>query len=152
VRIAPVVNSFTLNKYAGKNTELIFNFSITANGGKNIFWSILREGSKTPLFSGNSLQTVNGVSTVGNVSTMLNHFISKTSYKRRSGYSFTLVVVYDLTEDGSRLDEKILNTAVYKVSNQQAVTGFLTATQQRLVLLVHTILGVSYTLIVDQTI
>jgi hypothetical protein len=24
VRIAPVVNSFTLNKYAGKNTELIF--------------------------------------------------------------------------------------------------------------------------------
>jgi hypothetical protein len=37
--------------------------------------------------------------------------------------------VYDLTEDGSRLDEKILNTAVYKVSNQQAVTGFLTATQ-----------------------
>jgi hypothetical protein len=36
--------------------------------------------------------------------------------------------VYDLTEDGSRLDEKILNTAVYKVSNQQAVTGFLTAT------------------------
>jgi hypothetical protein len=30
-----------------------------------------------------------------------------------------LVVVYDLTEDG---DEKILNTAVYKVSNQQAVT------------------------------
>jgi hypothetical protein len=92
------------------------------------------------LFSGNSLQTVNGVSTVGNVSTMLNHFISKTSYKRRSGYSFTLVVVYDLTEDGSRLDEKILNTAVYKVSNQQAVTGFLTATQQRLVLLVHTIL------------
>jgi hypothetical protein len=52
---------FTLNKYAGKNTELIFNFSITANGGKNIFWSILREGSKTPLFSGNSLQTVNGV-------------------------------------------------------------------------------------------
>jgi hypothetical protein len=28
------VNSFTLNKYAGKNTELIFNFSITANGGE----------------------------------------------------------------------------------------------------------------------
>jgi hypothetical protein len=80
VRIAPVVNSFTLNKYAG-NTELIFNFSITANGGKNIFWSILREGSKTPLFSGNSLQTVNGVSTVGNVSTMLNHFITELPYK-----------------------------------------------------------------------
>jgi hypothetical protein len=71
---------------------------------------------------------------------MLNHFITEQDfYKRRSGYSFTLVVVYDLTEDGSRLDEKILNTAVYKVSNQQAVTGFLQL-QQRLVLLVHTIL------------
>jgi hypothetical protein len=60
--------------------SLFFNFSITANGGKNIFWSILREGSKTPLFSGNSLQTVNGVSTVGNVSTMLNHFITEQDF------------------------------------------------------------------------
>jgi hypothetical protein len=137
VRIAPVVNSFTLNKYAGKNTELIFNFSITANGGKNIFWSILREGSKTPLFSGNSLQTVNGVS--GNVSTMLNHFITEQDFLQKKVRIFISCSVYDLTEDGSRLDEKILNTAVYKVS-QQAVTGFLTATQQRLVLLVHTIL------------
>jgi hypothetical protein len=48
------------------------------------FWSILREGSKTPLFSGNSLQTVNGVSTVGNVSTMLNHFITEQDFLRRS--------------------------------------------------------------------
>jgi hypothetical protein len=73
------------------------------------------------------LQTV---STVGNVSTMLNHFITEQDFqKRRSGYSFTLVVVYDLTEDGSRLDEKIPNTAVYKVSNQQAYL-VLTATQR----------------------
>jgi hypothetical protein len=72
------------------------------------------------LFSGNSLQTVNGVSTVGNVSTMLNHFITEQDFltKKVRIFFFTLVVVYDLTEDGSRLDEKILNTAVYKVSNQ----------------------------------
>jgi hypothetical protein len=37
---------------------------------------------------------------------MLNHFITEQDFlQRRSGYSFTLVVVYDLTEDG-RLDEK----------------------------------------------
>jgi hypothetical protein len=77
------------------------------------------------------------VSTVGNVSTMLNHFITEQDFLKVKIF-LTLVVVYDLTEDGSRLDEKILNT-VYKVSNQQAVTGFLTVTQQRLVLLVHTI-------------
>jgi hypothetical protein len=51
--------------------------------------------------------------------------------------------VYDLTEDGSRLDEKILNTAVYKVSNQQAVTGFLTATPAAIR---HHTIGVSYTI------
>jgi hypothetical protein len=59
---------------------------------------------------------------------MLNHFITEQDFLTKEGQDilFTLVV-YDLTEDGSRLDEKILNTAVYKVSNQ-AVTGFLTAT------------------------
>jgi hypothetical protein len=60
---------------------------------------------------------------------MLNHFITEQDFlTKKVRIFFTLVVVYDLTEDGSRLDEKILNTAVYKVSNQQAVTGFLTAT------------------------
>jgi hypothetical protein len=74
---------------------------------ENIFWSILREGSKTPLFSGNSLQTVNGVSTVGNVSTMLNHFITEQdSLQKKVRIFFTLVVVYDLTEDGVDLMRK----------------------------------------------
>jgi hypothetical protein len=41
---------------------------------------------------------------------------------KRSGYSFTLVVVYDLTEDG-RLDEKILNTAVYKYLISKLLLG-----------------------------
>jgi hypothetical protein len=35
------------------------------------------------LFSGNSLQTVNGVSTVGNVSTMLNHFITEQDFLQK---------------------------------------------------------------------
>jgi hypothetical protein len=85
------------------------------------------------------LQTVNGVSTVGNVSTMLNHFITEQDFLQKKVRIFFYISVRS-NRDGSRLDEKILNTAVYKVSNQQAVTGFLTATQQRLVLLVHTIL------------
>jgi hypothetical protein len=105
VRIAPVVNSFTLNKYAGKNTELILTSALLT--GKNIFWSILRGRKQTPLFSGNSLQTVNGVSTVGNVSTMLNHFITEQDFlTKKVRIFFYIVVVYDLTEDGSRLDEE----------------------------------------------
>jgi hypothetical protein len=78
---------------------------------------------------------------------MLNHFITEQDFlQRRSGYSFLLVVVYDLTEDGSRLDEKILNTAVYKVSNQQAV-GFLTATPAAIsTISAYNTIGVSYTI------
>jgi hypothetical protein len=54
--------------------------------------------------------------------------------------------VYDLTEE-SRLDEKILNTAVYKVSNQQAVTGFLTATPAAIsTISAYNTIGVSYTI------
>lgn len=132
IRIPPVVNSFTLNKYSGKNTELLFNFSITANGGKNIFWSILKDGNKTPLYSGSSLITTNGVSTVGGVSTTLNHFITEQDYITREGQNvpFTLVVVYDLTEDASQLDEKIISTVNYKIENSQAITGFITVTPE----------------------
>jgi hypothetical protein len=79
---------------------------------------------------------------------MLNHFITEHFLtKEGQDIPFTLVVVYDLTEDGSRLDEKILNTAVYKVSNQQAVTGFLTATPAAIsTISAYNTIGVSYTI------
>jgi hypothetical protein len=48
-------------------------------------WSILREGSKTLCFLV-TLQTVNGVSTVGNVSTMLNHFITEQDFTKEGRY------------------------------------------------------------------
>lgn len=135
IRIPPVVNSFTLNKYSGKNTELLFDFSITANGGKNIFWSILRDGNSTPLYSGTSLVTVNGVSTSGNVSTTLNHFITEQDFIEREGQDipFTLVVIYDLTEDASHLDEKIIKEVNYKVANSQEITGLITVTPETIV-------------------
>jgi hypothetical protein len=78
---------------------------------------------------------------------MLNHFITEQDFLTKKVRIFTLVVVYDLTEDGSRLDEKILNTAVYKVSNQQAVTGFLTATPAAIsTISAYNTIGVSYTI------
>jgi hypothetical protein len=77
VRIAPVVNSFTLNKYAGKNTELILTSALLLTEVRIFSGPYLEKEAKHLCFSGNSLQTVNGVSTVGNVSTMLNHFITE---------------------------------------------------------------------------
>lgn len=127
IRIAPVVNFFKLNKESGKNTELLFDFSITPNDGKNIFWSVIREGNKVPLYSGSSLYTVNGVSTTGSTSTVLKHFITEQDFLTREGQDipFTLVVVYDLTEDASYLDEKVMATAVYHINNKESITGFI---------------------------
>jgi hypothetical protein len=53
------------------------------------------------------------VSTVGNV-TMLNHFITEQDFLTKEGQDILYIsCMHDLTEDGSRLDEKISNTAVY---------------------------------------
>jgi hypothetical protein len=84
---------------------------------------------------------------------MLNHFITEQDFlQKKVRIFFTLVVVYDLTEDGSRLDEKILNTAVYK-ANQQAVTGFLTATPAAIsTISAYNTIECLIQLIVDQTI
>jgi hypothetical protein len=54
-----------------------------------IFSGPYLEGSKTPCFSGNSLQTVNGVSTVGNVST-INHFITEQDFLTKEGQDIPL--------------------------------------------------------------
>jgi hypothetical protein len=68
------------------------------------------------------------VSTEGPIASTFSHFITEQDFLNKEGQDipFTLVVIYDLTEDSSRLDEKILSTVIYKVSNQHSVTGFLT--------------------------
>jgi hypothetical protein len=68
-----------------------FNFSITANGGRNIFWSILRDGSNTPLYSGNSLPTVNGSIYYWERSTTLNHFITEQDFLKKKVKIFLLL-------------------------------------------------------------
>jgi hypothetical protein len=62
--------------------SFFLTLSITAN--EEYFHPYFREGSKTLLFSGNSLQTVNGVSTVGNVSTIQSfYYRARLPHKRR---------------------------------------------------------------------
>jgi hypothetical protein len=50
------------------------------------------------------------------------YYRARLPYKRRSDILY-IIVVYDLTEDGSRLDEKILNTAVYKYLISKLLLG-----------------------------
>jgi hypothetical protein len=130
-KVPPVINSFTLNSYLGRAGEIIFDFNIAPFDGKNIYWSILKDGDKTPLYSGNSTSTSGGYSyDADNVATKLNHFISNTEYAERQGgkIPFTFVVVYDLTNDGSILNERLLSSAVYVLEANETVTGNLSVT------------------------
>jgi hypothetical protein len=45
VRIPPVVNLFTLNKYSGKKHRAYFLTLVLLLMEEEIFWSILRDGS-----------------------------------------------------------------------------------------------------------
>ena len=130
-KVPPNLASFYLNKSSGMNGELIFNFIIEANHGRNIFWSILKDGNNTPLYSGTALTTENGfVPDPSGGYTQLRHAITEPEYRSRHGESipFTFIVVYDLSEDGSKLDERILATATYLLTVPAEMTGSLVAT------------------------
>lgn len=129
IKVPPTINFFSLSRTSGKNGEIVFDFSISPHDGKNIYWSILKDGNSVPLHSGKTNYTTNGISVDGIVSTRLNTFITETEYLNRQGENipFTFLVVYDLSEDGSQLDEKAMATANFLVDNMEDVTGNLTA-------------------------
>lgn len=129
IKVAPTLNLFSINKTSGRDGEIVFNFSISPFDGKNIYWSILKDGNAVPLHSGKTLYTNNGISNDGVVSVKLNHFITPVEYLARKGdeISFTFVAVYDLTEDGSRLNEKLMSSVTYHVESSEIITGSITA-------------------------
>jgi len=124
--LAPVITTFYLNRYSGRNDKIIFNFAIEPRDGKNIYWSILKDGGDTPIYSGSGLATNNGliVDSSGNL-TELSYFVSNEEYLERIGETipFTLVVVYDLTSDGTVLDEKLLANVGYELLEFQPISG-----------------------------
>ena len=131
-KLPPTISMFTVSPTSGRNGALTFNFNIVPYDGKNIYWSILKDGSSVPLFSGNSLFTTAGISISGGAPTTLVHYITEEEYLERNGddIPFTLVVVYDLSEDGSHLNEKILADASYHVDTAEKLTGGLTSTPE----------------------
>lgn len=130
IKLPPIITTFYLNRYAGVDEEIIFNFNIEKRDGKNIYWSILKDGGEIPLFSGAGLDTNNGyiIDSSGNL-TKLSYQITNAEYLARvdQTMSFTLVVIYDLTEDGSQLDEKILKDQYYHMVDVPPLTGNITS-------------------------
>lgn len=133
VKVAPIIETFYINTYSGKNGKILFDFIINPRDGKNIFWSILKDGNEKPLFSGTALQTENGTIVAEDNSIVeLAHFISETEYLARQGENipFTFVVIYDLSEDGSSLDEKIMDSVKYHVDEAADITGNISITPE----------------------
>ena len=128
---APTIDLFYINPIAGKEGEILFNFSILENDGRNIYWSIIKDGLHDPLFSGSVLSTLNSTVPDGQGGVdLLSYQVSLPEYTDRVGDTmpFTLVVVYDLTEDGTNLDEKVMATAAYEFLPDAVITGSIDST------------------------
>lgn len=128
VKVPPVLNSFYIDKYSGKDGKILFDFSIEANDGKNIFWSLLKDGSQDPLYTGTTLVTNNSnVSDGLGGTTELSYYVSVDEYEENEGRStnFTLLAIYDLSDDGSKLDEQILSTVTYSYEQTAPLSGSL---------------------------
>lgn len=117
----PRLNYFRINPTGGKDELISFAFDIenTNNDSYNIFWSIHKDGEANPLMNpsgepltGESL-VVDGIDGAKEIKYQLSY----TEYLERTGETipFTLIVVYDMTDDGSNLDEKLVGDASYLV-------------------------------------
>jgi hypothetical protein len=133
VKIPPVINTYYIDKYSGRAGSITFDFDIIEKDGKNIYWSIIKDGAGDPIFSGNGLTSVNGITTNSNGTVQqLTTYISEAEYTQRYGEKipFTLIVVYDLSEDGTHLDEKLLSSVNYELLAPAAINGALIATPE----------------------
>lgn len=124
VKFPPRLDYFVISPTAGRDSLISFSFLITKNNAKNIFWSIHKEGDATPLtnrfgkpLTGTSID-VDGVDGTKEIKYQLSY--QESIDKAGQEIPFTLIVVYDLTEDGTSLDEKLIGDAIYSVDN---VTG-----------------------------
>lgn len=149
VKVPPVLQSFYMDKYSGKDGKLIFDFAIDANDGDNIFWSLLKDGSSDPLFTGTTLVTNNGFVDDGlGGFKELSYYVSVDEYEANQGRStnFTLLIVYDLSNDGSKLDEQILSTVSYEYVYTLPLTGSLTSSPETITTTDNTDIVVSYSI------
>lgn len=126
----PVIGDFTISPTSGQNGSILFDFTIVKNDATNIYWSIIKDGMHNPLFSGASLQTLHSVSTEGGNATTLRYILTEAEYLQRIGdkLRFTFIVVYDMTTDGSNLDEKIMLSKEYLIEDKKAFIGTMTGT------------------------
>lgn len=117
----PRIDAFYGNYSTGGALTIDFSLEISQNDGDNVYWSIHKDGESSPMLNVFN-QPVEGTdliaSGVDSKGLNLNYKISQQEYADRQGETipFTLIVVYDLTTDGSHLNEKVMSTFNYLVT------------------------------------
>jgi hypothetical protein len=121
ITLPPVLDKFFITPSSGEDNIIIFTFNILQHDGRNIFWSIHKDGAAEVVknTNGESLSGT-GLNVDGIDGTkLINYEITQAEYEERAGEDipFTLIVVYDLHDDGSSMDEKLVGSAVYSVDD-----------------------------------
>ena len=115
----PYLNSFEITPKLGRENIISFAFDITKNDGRNVFWTIHKNGGEEILknIQGVKMQgddlSASGVASDG---VLLQYQVTTEEADLFQGGDifFTIIVVYDLTDQPMQ-DEKLVGSAAYRV-------------------------------------
>jgi hypothetical protein len=108
----PVIEYFTVDPIQGGAETLNFMFKIIPNNGVDIHWSILKDGDSTPILTGISNESVNESYTIT---------LQESIDRAGDDIPFTFVVTFNMPDIS--IDEKLLASANYAISDVEAITG-----------------------------
>lgn len=145
VGVPPTVDMFKVSPEKGKDGVVTLDFSINAQEGRNIYWSILADGNANPIYSGSTLASSNGMyENDAGMMVPLEYIVSGPYFIANKGTTlpFTMVVTYDLLE-GINPDEKVLAHADYFMGGD-SLLGVVNATPPNIASIGDKDLVVSY--------
>lgn len=117
--IPPTLTTFTVSPVNGNSGILTFALNISKNSAKNIFWSIHKNGESEPVLNTDGLPltgtTLSAVAVAGDLKLDFEVTSQMALLLAGDDIPFTIIVIYDMTDDGSSLNEKLVGTATYRV-------------------------------------
>lgn len=122
--VSPRLRYFYGDKASGKANTIKFFFKIDPFDGRDIFWSIHKDGGSESFVSGTQLEVAGNTANNEGSIIPVEYTITPEEAEFREGDSipFTLIVIYDVKE-GVAENEKLVGTALYNVDVSVAITG-----------------------------
>ena len=114
----PYIEYFAVHPRAGKDQLITFSFAIKPQNGRDIRWSILKDGNAFPIIYGSNL--------LSSPEDAYELTAQEASERAGDTIPFTLVVTYNMMEEEE--DEKLLASTEYRVFSAKPATGALMIT------------------------